>query len=368
MIPLEFAVSQTSSGVGPGKSLCARLYAYVLARQQRFEEAYQWAYAASSVWPCVGAQHEKTRYACLSGRLDVARQELDTLVRCSPLGIVMAYADPAISVLGQDLLEGSIREQMRLRQVAREEIAGWEAVAKKSADVRRRVPTISIPVDLTDGAIACKAENEDSHFLCAAQHVRRASGAKEDLKCLTAAAVLAEKRKRAEAVNLARQSIEAAMEARENWIRASMAAHEESLKGVRSALSQSNSKGENIQKGCGWGLSTGCAALVGYGILALVLSVRGIMIGPTTHWGIAMLTLASLPVLVALAFHLSYSVRRMMLDSQVNSQIAASNEEYERSREEANEQFRGIIEGSQAQLAEEEKHLLRVEDALRILS
>ncbi len=366
MIPLEFAVSQASSATGPGKALCARLYAYLLCRLERFDEAYQWSYAAAGVWPNVETFHERARYAVLTGRIEVARKELDALVRTGPLGIILAYADPVTSMLAADLLEGTVREQMRLRQVARQEISAWESVVRKTVEVRRRVPSINLPNDLTDGVDSTKSENDQAHFLIAAHQVRKSSSAKEDLKALTAAALQAEKRRRTEAIQLARTNIEAALDGRDRWIKASLSAHEEALNGVRSVLSQSDSKGDAAQKGCGWGMSMGCAILVGYSALAFALSVRGIMIGPSTGWGMLMLSLAALPIVIALMYQLVYSAKRMMLDAQVNTQITVSNEKYEKSREEANEQFRGMIESSQELLATEEKLLLRVEDAIRV--
>jgi len=368
MIPLEFAVSQTSSGSGPGKALCARLYAYLLNRQERWDEAYQWAYAAASIWPCVDVFHERARYAALSGRIDIARKEVEALIHCGPLGVVMAFADPTLLLVKSEILETTVREQLRLRQLARQEIANWEAMVKKTVEVRRKVPSISLPHDLTDDVERFKAECEESHFLSSSQQARRAGSAKEDLKCLTAAALQSEKRKRVEAVAVARANIEGAMQARDNWIKASMAAHEESLTGIRSVVSKSDSKGEVAQKGCGWGLSTGCAVLVTYGIFALVLGARGIMIGPGTTWGMLMLTVSALPVVLALIFHIAYSAKRMILDAQVNAQITVSRDKFEKAREEANEQFRGHIESNQEQLAVEEKLLLRVEEATRNFS
>jgi hypothetical protein len=367
MIPLEFAISQPSSGSGLGKALCSRLYAYLLARFERFDEAHNWAHGAASIWPSVGAFHERARYAAMSGRTDILRGDLEALVHCSPLGIVMAYTDPTFGIMAPELLDYSVREQMRLRQVARQEISAWQAVVRKSVEVRRQVPSISLPHDLTEGVDQSRDQNDEANFLSAAQQMRRASAAKEDLKCLTLVALNSEKRKRAEAIAVARRNIDAAMEGRDNWIKESHAAHEAALKSVRSILSRSNSKVDAAQRGCGWGMSSGCGVLAVYVILAFILSNHGVLIGPRTPWGAFFLLLSGLPVLTALIYHTIYSARRLILDTQVESQVSASSVKYNEARDEANEQFRERIEASKQKLTEEEAILASVEEALRIL-
>lgn len=368
LIPLEFAVNQPSSGAGIGKALCARLYAYLLARIDRFDDAYEWCSTSAAIWPCLGALHERVRYALLAGKADVVRRDVDALVKEGVLGIVFAYAEPLCGLVQNDLLEGAIREQLRLRQIARQSIAEWQAVVRKAAEVRHRLPGISLPHDLTDGVETARALNDEAGFLVAAQQIQRAESAKEDLKCLAVAAVNAEKRKQTEAIAQARKNIDAALEGRDQWIKASFAKHEQALQEVRSVLGKADAKGEAAQRGCGWGLSTGCGILMCYIFLACILATRGVAIGPRTPAGTFLLVLAGLPIMISIIYHMVYSARRMLLESQVNSQVATSTQQYEKAREQANAEFRERIEASQQKLAEEEAQLLLVEEAARIFA
>jgi cell division septum initiation protein DivIVA len=329
-----------------GLAVCARLHAYFLAKHDFHIDAYRWSKIAADLWPCVGTYHERARHAVSAATKDVAKRELVAFIK--------------ISEMGADLIEICVARQQQIRQKAQIAVGEWELTANTVEEVLELLPGIPIPNELISGAALAKAGLENADFLTAAQTLIRATDGKASLNRSVQAGIQSERRKRTEALMMARQTVEALMQQRDDMLKTSTDAHDEEINGARAALleAEDNSK---AQRGCGMGMGGGCAILVVYMIVSFMLSGHGMALGPGTPMGMVCIGISLVPLVASIIYYVGCMSRRMVLESKLCAQIAEAQKAYDLTRSQANSKFRSHLESAKSRVTQEEQLLQHAE-------
>jgi tetratricopeptide (TPR) repeat protein len=358
------ALNRSAENPGFGYAVCARFFAYLLAEQGDFANAHKWAEVVAKMWPTSETYLERSRYAALMGQTDMAEREIGVSLKKGAMTPAIIWADSAQAEHGEEIMALVAKEQIRIRSVIRHEIGEWKKVTKKARDAAQIAPDINLPHDLMEGPEACEKRIDGSNFLSGSQLLREVTESKADLKCLALTAFQNEKKRRADALQQARMNIESAICNRDQFMEDSKQEFDQSVDTLRESLGLNEDASEVTQRGCSRGLFGGCSVFGLYAVMAVFMSMQGAKVGPTTPFGMFAIGVALLPVFASIAFLIGYTSKRMMAESKANSQIASNRDSFDKARNDANAQFRALIESCQAEASSAEQKLSLAEQAL----
>ncbi len=351
---------------GIGIGACARLRAYFLALAGQYTEAYKWSRIAADFWPCLGTFHERAQYAMSGATSDVAKQQVTAFIKKSPLATLLAFADPKISELGAELAEICVKRQIHLRQKAQVATGEWELASHKVTAVLKILPSIQIPYELIEGPTIAKAGLDHANFLVAAQTLLRSIDGKASLNRAVHGAIHNETRRRTETLMMARKTVEAIMQERDDLLKSSTDAHEEEVSAARLALLESDDNAK-AQKGCGMGMGGGCAMLVLY-MVAMMLAGKGVSLGPSSPMGMFCIAMCVVPLVISVIYYIGCMSKRMVLETKLSNQMDLAKKAYDSARNEANTKFRTKLESAKARVTQEEQLLQHAEAVAKQLT
>ncbi len=364
---LETALSMRSMASRHGFSMLARMYAYFLAQRGQFTEAYRWSSTAAEIAPGTGVLHERASYSAATGRGDRAKKDIEVFLKRGRLSILLAFADPFISSFAKDVLDMAVKEQLRIRKDAATAVSAWVGFAKKVTEARRLVGTLPIPRPLLEGAQEAASAVGHANFIVATDLISRAQMSRHKLSEVAHRSLDAERKRHEEVANACRRALEDAWSHQEEYMESALAAQREAVLRLRQMLADPQGLGSKAQRGCAWGLGSGCSIFAIYIFLAGFLAMRGIEIGPESPFCIAAVIAAGVPVLAAIIQQLIYQVKKMEMDDRLNRQIRLTNAAFEKAIQQTEERYQVQMNKLREQLEAAESELKKYDEALKLL-
>lgn len=353
------------SGEGPSVSahLALRMLADLRAQREEYPEALRCAQLMIHVRASTGALIDAARYAVMARSNDEALRYVSLAVEKAPHSILSVLGDPILRKIGEPLLDLVVRLQWKARHAASQEIDGWVSQAKK---ITKAESTAEAKLQLPQSLMPDKQMNlMEADLLTAGYWRERAIEGRKNVLLRGVEALEHVRRERFTRTELYRHNIDACWDRREKAVDEALRVQELSARRARSTLQTSNNEAERLQRGCVFGLGSGCAVMSFYVAATILLGFRGMQIGLDSPLGTACVVLALTPITISVVLQVAFGFRRLALDSQVGRAIAAAGSGYEQSVHEADRIYRRDVERFRELLAGAEKELEKVETALR---
>lgn len=374
-VPAEGApfLVETTRRAGEGYPVCRQTACWMLAHGALLDEdldgAVSWINLAADARVDAQVLHDAAVIQALARNMGETKRRCGEAIAASPICTVSVLASGATAALGRDLADLLVRYQSKLRQEARHKVLTWASEARKAQEALRLAECSSLmQSESLEGHREAQKILDKADLLTVWQICDQADHGTRMVVKNTQAALKREHGKRKETVTALREKVEACWKARERRIEGAMVRQRKSVTSAREALTVSAVDSEKAQRGCMFGLFSGCAVFTLYVATASILALTGIRIGLDSFVGILAVVLSLTPIIIAMLVNLAQGIRRMGLDRELSKSVEEANLAYEEAVRQADILYRRDMEGARDQLATAEKELQRLEVAVRMLA
>lgn len=348
----------------PSFGLAARFGAYLMAVRGESDLAYNWACTACKVWPTPGAFAERVRYSVLSGRIESLNRDLTELFDIDDAALVVTLGDPVLNRHRSLVLEVALAKQSLVRMEAKKKLVAWNSTIKKIEALTTELGKNAIPFQLISGANDALARVDSADLITVRDIDQRAAASKSELMKAARGAAQLEKKKRNDAVEALRKAVDSISGLRDNAIQNAIGQRQTMMEQARLANGDVDALTRKAQKGCTWGMGSGCMMFLIYAAIAVVLSIQGLSVGPETIFGKIALFAAGIPVIMATFSQIGFLMRRAGLDKQVAARVVEAKAAFDQMKKDIEEKYREQDQKLRERLKAEEAALERLNKAI----
>jgi tetratricopeptide (TPR) repeat protein len=282
--------------------------------------------------------------------------------------LITALSDDQCLITGTELLEVAVRVQLNLRRDGRRAVSDWVSAVRQVVEAQRTCPGgLHMPHELMEGHKFTLQRLEDCD-LAVGGYLTRTSR-ENALEVMEAAqkSLQSEYVKRADAVSMARRSIDSAAIWRDERLREAASEQEAVNRRATAMLTNFDSHADRAEKGSLFGFGGGCVLFALYMVSFLILSDRGVPIGVTTPVGFVATAVSTTPILIAIGLQVANGFKRLALESRVQETFKNSKSKTENASADVEDDYREQVKQHRRALAAADGELKRVESAMRCL-
>lgn len=310
-----------------------------------------------------GSHLDAARYGALADRPTEVRKNLDAAFAIDSLACIDALADSEVLVAGATVVHAVLAVQTQISDrlaVAREDQRA--ALERARQALARSGLEGEVAIGLGEAPISTKLGLYEAECALLELLERRS-----DAVSAVAGAIESAMKEKRQRVEDAQRRLDDAWNEREAAGSEALAAHQSVAEAARSKASEGLPDAVRLQQGCMWSLAIGCGGIAVYAVLAALLGVAGVAIGPDTVVGKMAIGLALAPLGFAAILQIVVASKQSALQAEMWREIERSRLAMEAAQQKVDAAYRAKLPSLRDELASAQAELKRLEDALDML-
>jgi ABC-type multidrug transport system fused ATPase/permease subunit len=366
---LDRALSHRPDPAKPSTLLARRLAAHLLEVQGNAEGGLSILNSLVSLVPCPHAHGEAVALAAALGNRPEVRRHLESTLALLPSSLIRIVAEDAVGPFMVDVVEISVRLQIKARQDARQAVADW---TKRVSRVRQSFRLAGMTESGLSEERNALAEARD--LLERADLLTLRSLALDANRHADALTTEAEQALQTESLHRRRsrarvlQSLESVRATREEAVLAASRLQSGAVAEAQGVLNSTAHEADQATRGCGLGLLMATGTIVFAMALASLLAPTGMNVSFRSTFGTIAIALTMLPLAVSTLLLMAATMRRLRNEARYSEVVSSAAHAYNRAVRAADEVYRAEAAKHQSELVDADLALRRTDEAIRVLS
>lgn len=301
-------------------------------------------------------------------RPDQAIDQVERACAQDPIFGHFALSDPHLMSITRSILSVLMATQAAIRTDSLNLITTWGVALDKVRGVEEECQVeIDLPTSLREYRTTLQHALPDADWLTAVYISARSESAIRDV-IKRAQRGTVDYRERCESeISTARSQLELARKKRDAYVRAAESERNRTLEAYRESMTPDYEGIDHLQSKALKSFSMGCGGFIAYLAFAAYLTYKGIQAGLTSPLGLAVIGVASVPVLFAVSWQIKSGRMRAHLDVTVGKVAMEANRVLRARIAHAEALCNEEIRALEAVVAEAELRYERAENALKLL-